>query len=100
MVRNAQVNVGDMGSIYGLGGSPGEGNGNLLAWKIPWREEPSVLPSISIWGHKRIGHSLVTKPQQQQKHLAEDHLCVYFLWILLIETEVFPPLLLAGKHNL
>ena len=33
----------DTGSIPGLGRSPGEGNGNpfqILAWEIPWMEEP------------------------------------------------------------
>ena len=37
--------VGDVGSILGLGRSPGEGNGNssILAWKIPWTEEPGGL---------------------------------------------------------
>ena len=36
-------NVGDPGSIPGLGRSPGEGNGYLssfLAWRIPWAEDP------------------------------------------------------------
>ena len=36
-------NVGDLGSIPGLGRSPGGGHGNLssiLAWRIPWTEEP------------------------------------------------------------
>ena len=35
--------LGDPGSIPGLGRSPGEGNGNplnILAWRIPWTEEP------------------------------------------------------------
>ena len=42
-------NVGDLGSIPGLGRSPGEGNGNplhTLAWKIPWTEDPSRLQSM------------------------------------------------------
>uniref|UniRef100_A0AC11E1C8 Uncharacterized protein n=1 Tax=Ovis aries TaxID=9940 RepID=A0AC11E1C8_SHEEP len=46
-------NVGDPDSIPGLGRSPGEGNGNLLcilAWKIPWTEEPDRL--YRPWGHK------------------------------------------------
>ena len=62
----------DLGSIPGLGRSPGEGNGNPLqyfAWKISWTEEPgrlqsmgsqsltrlSVLHACSVyspWGHK------------------------------------------------
>ena len=36
--------TGDSGSIPGSGRSPGEGNGNsILAWRIPWTEEPSRL---------------------------------------------------------
>ena len=33
-------NAGDPGSIPGSGRSPGEGDGNPLAWTIPWMEEP------------------------------------------------------------
>jgi len=43
-------NAGDLGSIPGLGRSPGEGNGNplqYLAWKIPWMEEPGRLHVIA-----------------------------------------------------
>ena len=36
-------NVGDPGSIPGLGRSPGEGNGSTIAWKIPWTEKPGRL---------------------------------------------------------
>ena len=32
MVKNPLVNAGDVGSIPGLGRSPGEGNGNLLQY--------------------------------------------------------------------
>ena len=45
MIRNLPAKAGDMGSIPGLGRSPGEGNGNhisILAWEIPWAEEPTV----------------------------------------------------------
>ena len=31
---------------------------SILAWKIPWTEEPSELLSI---GSQRVGHNLVTK---------------------------------------
>ena len=37
---------GDTGLIPGLGRSPGEGNGyhsSILAWEIPWTEEPGGL---------------------------------------------------------
>ena len=41
--KESTGNAGDPGSIPGSGRSPGEGNGNhssILAWKIPWTEEP------------------------------------------------------------
>ena len=44
--KESACNVGDQGSIPGSGRSPGEGNGNpfsILAWKIPWTEEPGGL---------------------------------------------------------
>ena len=35
--KEPACNVGDLDSIPGLGGSPGEGKGYpLLAWRIPW----------------------------------------------------------------
>ena len=44
--KPSAFNAGDLGSIPGLGRSPGEGNGNPLqysCWKIPWMEEPDGL---------------------------------------------------------
>ena len=52
MVKNLLVNSGDSGLIPGLGRSPGEEmatHSSILAWKIPWTEEPGRL---SPWGHK------------------------------------------------
>ena len=45
VVENPPANAGDVGSIPGLGKSPGKGNGNssILAWKVPWTEEPEGL---------------------------------------------------------
>ena len=34
---------------------------SILAWKIPWAEEPGILQSM---GSQRIRHDLVTKQQQ------------------------------------
>ena len=39
---------------------------NILAWEIPWTEEPA---GYSLWGLKRVGHDLITK-QQQHSFLA------------------------------
>ena len=49
-VKNPSVNAGDLGSIPGLGRSLGEGNGNqlqILAWEIPWMEEPGGVTKES-----------------------------------------------------
>ena len=37
---------------------------SILAWEIPWTEEPGGLQSM---GHKRVELTLVTKQQQSQK---------------------------------
>ena len=64
MVTNLPASEGDVGSILGLGRSPGEGNAthfSILAWEIPWTEEPGGLQSM---GSQRVGHDLATKQQQ------------------------------------
>ena len=56
MVKNPPANAGDVGSIPGLGGSPGEGCGKpsqYSAWRIPWTEEPGGLQSMGL---QRLGH--------------------------------------------
>ena len=51
VVKNPPAKAGDardMGPIPGLGRTPGRGNGphsSILAWKIPWMEEPCGLQS-------------------------------------------------------
>ena len=55
MVKNLPANAGDMESIPGSGKSLGEGNGNLssiLAWEIPWTEEPGGLQSMESQKNK------------------------------------------------
>ena len=50
-MQETACNTGDAGSIPGLGGSPGEGNGNIfniLAREIPWIEEPGRLPAMGL----------------------------------------------------
>ena len=44
--KESACNVGDLGLIPWLGRSPGEGNtahSSILAWRIPWTEEPGRL---------------------------------------------------------
>ena len=46
--KESTWNTGDPGSIPGSGGSPGEGNthSSVLAWRIPWTEDPGGLQSM------------------------------------------------------
>ena len=65
MVKNPLANAGDIrdagfnpwaGKIPGLGRSPGGGHAthsSILAWIIPWREEPNRVQSIGL---QRVGH--------------------------------------------
>ena len=45
--KESVFNAGDLGSIPGLGRSPGGGHGNhssVLAWRIPWTEPGGLQP--------------------------------------------------------
>ena len=63
MVKNLPAyveDIGDVGSIPGLGRPPGGRNGNPLQYschithgKIPWTEEPSGLQPIAL---QKVGH--------------------------------------------
>ena len=51
VVKNLSANAGDMGSIPRLGGSPREEmatHSSILAWEIPWAEEPGGLQSMGL----------------------------------------------------
>ena len=64
VVKNQPANTGDTGSIPGSGRSPGKEittHSSVLAWEIPWTEEPDGL---QFMGSQRIGHDLASKQQQ------------------------------------
>ena len=73
MVKNLPGSVGDLGSIPGLGRSPGGGCVNTLqySWRGKWQPTPVFLPGESYgqrslagygpWGCKSAGHDLETK---------------------------------------
>ena len=44
---------------------------SILAWIIPWMEEPGRLQSMES---QRVGHNLATKQQKQTQH--DDQLTV------------------------
>ena len=59
VIKNSPASAGDvrdMDSIPGSGRSPGGEHGSprrILAWRIPWTEEPGRLQSIGL---QRAGH--------------------------------------------
>ena len=75
MAKNLPANAGDSGLILGSRRSSGEGASNPLA---------GYSPS----GHKRVGHDLATKQQNQYTYfkcaviLKKSHKRVHFLYIL------------------
>ena len=54
---------------------------SILAWRIPWTEEPGRLPSI---GSQKVGHDLVTKQHSRQ------------IFHTLLTAKTFTLLLLVG----
>ena len=60
-IRNPPANAGDLGSIPWVGKIPlGKGmatQSSILAWRIPWTEEPAALQST---GSQRVRHDSAT----------------------------------------
>ena len=57
VVKNLPANAGDRGLIPGSGRSPEDRmatHSSVLAWRIPWTEEPGGLQSM---GSQRVGHN-------------------------------------------
>ena len=55
MVKNLPASAGDVSLIPGWGRSPGGGmatHSSILAWRIPWTEEPGGLQSMGL---QRVG---------------------------------------------
>ena len=71
VIKNLLANEGDAGLGPGSGRSPGGGNSyhsSILAWRIPWTEDPDGLQSTGL---QRVGRNSATK--QKQIHM---YVCV------------------------
>ena len=85
--KESACNAGDLGSVPGWGRSPGEGNGypfsTILAWRIPWTEEPGRLQSMGL---QRVRHDLPTKERERRPNVlntilnADFRHIASFLW--------------------
>ena len=65
--KESACNAGDPGLISRSLLFPGEGNGyplQVLAWRIPWTEEPGGLQSM---GWQRVGQGLVTNAHMHRR---------------------------------
>ena len=66
VAKNLPANEGDTGSVPGPD-DPLEKematHSSILAWKIPWTEEPGGLQSMGL---QRVGHNLATKHNTAQ----------------------------------
>jgi len=60
--EESACNAGDLGSIPGLGRSPGEGNGNPLQYSGLENPMNCSLPGSSVHRVARVRHDLATKP--------------------------------------
>ena len=62
VVENPPANAGDVtdvGSIPGSERSPGVEKDNpsgILAWEIPWTEDPGGLQSIGLWSRIQLSN--------------------------------------------
>ena len=59
-IKASACNAGDLGSIPGLGRSPGEEHSSILSWEIPWTAEPSGLACMGL---QKSPHNWVNKQQ-------------------------------------
>ena len=74
LVKNLPAYAGDLGSIPGLGRSPGEGNGNSLQYSC--LENPMGRGTWQATVHRitRVGHDLVTKPSPPLLYMHAEQL--------------------------
>ena len=60
--KESACNAGDLGSIPGLGRSPGEGNGNPVQYSCLENPMDRGASRTTVHGVARVGNNLATKP--------------------------------------
>ena len=63
--QESACNTGNLGSIPGSGRSPGEGNGNPLQYSCLENPMDRGAWRATVHGVARVGHDLVTKPNEE-----------------------------------
>ena len=86
--RESTCNVGDLGLPLGWEDLLEEGtamHSSILAWRIPWTEEPGGLQSMGL---QRVGHDWVTKHSTAIAIvLHKRQLCEAQVWIFLLKLS-------------
>ena len=59
---------------------------NILAWEIPWTEEPGRLQSMGL---QRVGSDLATKQQQQYIYILGIYMYIYIVYICVYIYNVY-----------
>ena len=80
VVKNPPANAGAVSSIPGSGRSPGGGHSNplsILAWIIPWTEEPGGLQSVGL---QRVRHDWSSLAQHSTYNFLLGKYQLYLLW--------------------
>ena len=76
--ENFVCNAGNPGSIPRSGRSPGEGmatHSSILAWRIPWTEEPGRLQSMGL---QRVRHDWETNSNEEKAELRYTQVLSHF----------------------
>ena len=73
MIKNSPANVGDT-SLEDFLEKEMATRSNILAWKIPWAEEPGRLQSA---GPQRVRHDLVTEHMRMQRLYPQKNNCTF-----------------------
>ena len=72
MAKDLPANAGDMGSIPDSGRSLEKEmatHSSILAWRIPWTEEPGELQSMGL---QRVGHNSGTEYVHKAEGIGEE----------------------------
>ena len=87
-IKNLPANARDTSLITGSGRSPGEEMAthfSILAWEIPWSEEPSGLLSMGL---QRVGHDWVAYTTTTETDISTLKISgVFWIWKHRRQTE-------------
>ena len=100
MVKNLAANIGDMGSIPGLGRSPEEGNGNQLQYSCLENPMDRGAQWATVHGIARVGHDLETNHHHDQvNHNGKQNNYLFFSKPRRRQWQPTPVLLSRKSHG-